>query len=229
MNNEEILLHLNKFHKKSSLLELSDFDGDERNILPKSWLIILSKSGKERVSLMLESWDKFKCEYKEVTELLNENLLSVNLFNSYYGYGLLYEIKSIDGLKTIFYEAQNPKQKVESESLAKKWKLLPNSIRSFYEFNNGFTRLGTGAYGPTPRENMSFISDDYWQIIEDMGSHSFDLDNILTVYSNAGGGYLCVDLSQEEHSYSIWWVDEEPDVNVDFWPVLDTWTLFGME
>jgi hypothetical protein len=57
------------------------------------------------------------------------------------------------------------------------------------------------------------------------------METMLAVFTNGAGGYLCMDTTPESadsHKSIIWWDDEPPDLDVDFWGVMDAWIKIGL-
>ena len=113
--------------------------------------------------------------------------------------------------------------------MKEKWALLPDSLKRFYEFHDGWYFLASNSMGLSAAEDMFIFAEEFKEILCDIDDHSLDLNNILTLFSNGMGGYLCADLSKKENSYLLWWHDEEPDLNVNLWGVVDAWTLISIE
>lgn len=117
------------------------------------------------------------------------------------------------------------------------WERLPPRLRSFYsQVHNGWTMLSSNAIGPLPVEDIEFLADYDWDLEpSDQTRLPFQLDKVITVFSNGGGDYLGLDLEQkpqavEDHAL-VWWHEEplEPDVDQNFWALMDAWIIGQME
>jgi hypothetical protein len=117
------------------------------------------------------------------------------------------------------------------------WERLPLDLQNFYsQVHNGWIYLPADSLGPLPVQDIKFLSDYEWDTEPDeLKKLPFPLDQVITVFSNGGGDYLCLDLSHgaaasEDHALS-WWHEEplEPHLNFNFWALLDGWICGQME
>ena len=115
------------------------------------------------------------------------------------------------------------------------WHTLPKTLKSFYdELHNGWFHLPSASLGPAPLESFFFLSEEEWGIFDEIGTDlTINLGAMLAVFTNGAGGYLCVDTESEpiytdDPKSIIWWNDEPPDLDVDFWGVMDAWTSIGL-
>lgn len=228
MTTDNLIGYLSKYIADPKLITLDHFS--DKSALPDSWLEILSLKGKERVSKALTYWSHFKEEFEQVVEYLEQNLVSIDLIHSGFGYSLLYGIKSSSGSRILYYEGRNPKTKSINPLVEKVWDLLPESIRNFYdELHNGWFYLASGSMGLSPVEDFFFLDEEDWAIVEELDDLSLDLEEILALYTNGMGGYVCLEFKNDGADCLLWWNSKAPTLNLEFWAVVDSWTAMGFE
>lgn len=224
---EQLIAYLRKYIKNPEIPSLDEIDSDLA-ALPKSWLHILSANGQDRINRVIDTWKNFGPHLSEITSKLESNLVSVQLLKSDGEYSLLYEINGVNG--PIYYEAKNPMNKTFTKSVAELWESLPQQIKDFYEWQNGWFYLASHSLGPSPSEEIFLLSDEDWVIFDEIEKPAVDLSKSIVLFTNGASGYVCIDLSKDpEHSALIWWSNKEPTLDLQFWDVVDTWTAIGMD
>ena len=83
--------------------------------------------------------------------------------------------------------------------------------------------------GLSPVEDFFFLADEEWGILEDIGKPPVDLEKTLAVYTNGMGGYVCLELQPEKLNCLLWWSSKPPKLDIDFWAVVDSWTVMGFQ
>ncbi|KZM41411.1 hypothetical protein OA92_13420 [Marinomonas sp. SBI22] len=229
VDNSDALTYLKRFRPSAKVLGLCDLSDTELKSLPDSWVDILSKDGDKRLDQALIYWNKFEKEFALMIELLKANLVSIHLINTKNGFCLMYGVLTFVENKVDFYETRNPKRKINNDSIAAEWSRLPLAFRQFYEFHDGWYDLASGSMGLSNRESMNFMNTYIIGETEVRGYSLAELSKFLTIFSNGAGGYLCADFSKEEVSYLLWWHDDEPNLNVKLWPIVDSWTFKGLD
>ena len=223
--NKRSIDYLQKYSKDLQILSVNDLENPE-TILPASWLKILSAREEERVAMMLELWQPFN-QLENVLVCLKENLQSVDLICNSNGYSLIYGIRS--GAHLLYYEGRNPLSKNIPDRINKYWNNLPEGLSAFYEqLHNGWFFFASASKGLSPVENWSFLGDDRWNIVEELGNLDFSLDDMLTVYGNGIGDYVSLDVQKPNGESILWWHNKAPRRSVDFWTAVDTWTHLGL-
>lgn len=226
--NSNLLDYLNDYLTNPGIESLATIDSDV-NTLPESWIRILSVDGQQRVSLVLDEWKKFGDCFFETTPKLESKLVSVELLKHEGNYSLLYEIAGSN--RPLYYEAKNPLKKQVNKNIESLWPSLPQSIRDFYEFHNGFFYLASHSLGPSPLEEIFLLSDEEWGILESIPTPPVDLDKTIALFTNGMSGYVCLDMSKSDpvNEAIIWWSNKAPKLDVKFWDIVDAWTAIGMD
>lgn len=230
MNSGELLGYLKEYVADPRILSLDQLSKNEKNILPSSWIDILSSSNNERINKAINYWIKFEVEFEQVVEYLKDNLVSIDLIHHGFGYCLLYGVRSADKKRVLYYEGRNPKSKSIDPVVDSVWKNLPNKLKEFYDdFHNGWYYLASGSMGLSPVEDFFFLDEEDWGILDEIGQSPINLEETLAVFTSGAGGYVCFEISNNSLSSLIWWNKQPPKLNVDFWAIVDSWTVMGFE
>lgn len=96
----------------------------------------------------------------------------------------------------------------------------------FYtEVHDGFTFFPNGSMGPQSVCNFSRVVD----LVDEEVVFS---PLLTTVFSNGGGDYVAVDISQDEEDKACIWFHEDPlelEADVNIFAVMDTWISIFLE
>lgn len=146
-------------------------------------------------------------------------------------YSLLYSINNSDG-KVKYYEGLCPinTDKPVNPKLAEVWDKLPRSIRVFYEkVHNGFYYYALKAMGLLPLDGVTYLDDYEWGIIETLDEPlKIDIQTSFGFFSNGMGGYVVCDYKNcDNDKATLWWKDDQPDYDINFWDVVDEWNVIG--
>lgn len=203
--------------------------GADAVALPEKWIDILSVEGIERITRVMGEWTKFERYLPDVVARLRGNLKSVDLLKNAAGYSLLYSIDS--DKRILYYEAKNPLCRKMSENVKLLWPQVPESLRNFYDFHDGFYYLASHSNGLSPTEDIRLMADDEWGILDDIPEPPIDMNKSMIFFNNGGSGYVFIDLSHpgKEEAAVLWWSNDKPTYDVNFWSTIDAWTAIGME
>jgi hypothetical protein len=230
MNNIALLDYLKDYVREPQIIVFEKLSDSEKNKLPPAWIDILSYKGNERVNKTLMYWADFSTELQLVLEYMKTNIISINLIHHSAGYSLLYEITSVDKKRTLLYEGRNPKSKTLSPKIAPIWTVLPENIKTFYnELHNGWFYLASESMGLSPVENFFFLEEEEWEILNNFEHMQVNMEKTIAVFTNGMGAYICLEKKKNTLHTLLWWNDEPPTLNLDFWPVVDSWIMMGLE
>jgi len=229
MNHDSLLEYLKSYVSDPKIISLDQLSEEERKKIPESWVEILSLKGDDRVKKALHYWGDFKKEFEQVIEYLQHNVVSIDLLHHGFGYCLLYGVKAANSDRVLYYEARNPKAKNLNPVIADIWDRLPTQLIRFYEFHNGWYYLASGSMGLSPVEDFFFLDEEDWGILDEIGIPSIDLKQTLAIFTNGMGGYVCLELRDENISCLLWWSNKPPKVELEFWSLVDSWTAMGFE
>ncbi|MBC1565448.1 SMI1/KNR4 family protein [Listeria booriae] len=226
---EDKIQFLSKYRKNISLVDAKTL---QENDIPVEWLEILNKGESERREKTIEYWRSISSnELRNTISYLSDNLLDVELACYNDVYSVLYTVKVGEG-EVDYFEGRIPTQNILNKELQKFWSETPQSIKDFYEkLHNGFYYFPSRAMGLVPLENVTFFGDDEWGIIEDLEAPlGIELDSTFGFFSTGMGGYVALDYSNDDkEKATIWFTDDQPKYNMNFWDVVDEWIVMGFE
>ena len=202
----------------------------ETNFLPALWQKIFIESVEEsRVTQTIEVWSEY---YKEKLSTLitvfDKFLTKVELLQQDKSYSMLYTF-TIQGEQR-YYIGNAPIDRINLSAEQKNFlNKFPEDFSYFYRnIHNGWYEVVSEAMGPAPLKDFMDLSKQDWGILDDI-EISFSLTKVVSVFSNSAGGYLCWDFNSSIPTGLIWWSDEAPEEDVDFWGALDEWTSLGID
>ncbi|MBC2317762.1 SMI1/KNR4 family protein [Listeria booriae] len=226
---EDKIQFLSKYRKNISLVDAKTL---QENDIPVEWLEILNKDESERREKTVEYWRSISSnELRNTISYLSDNLLDVEVVSYNDVYSVLYTVKVGEG-EVDYFEGRIPTQNILNKELQKFWSETPQSIKDFYEkLHNGFYYFPSRAMGLVPLENVTFFGDDEWGIIEDLEAPlGIELDSTFGFFSTGMGGYVALDYSNDDkEKATIWFTDDQPKYNMNFWDVVDEWIVMGFE
>ena len=229
MSRDALLHYLEQYVAGPTVLSWDRLSADARSVVPAEWGDILSQRPTDRRQKALDYWSEFAVELTQVHEYLRRKLVSIDLVHHGLGHCLVYGIESADGSDLLYYESRNPKTQTVKAPVAAIWNKLPARLRRFYEFHNGWYDLTSTSLGPSPVESFFLLDSEDWGILEEIGRPPVDLAKTLAVYTNGMGGYVCLTVGDQPVSSVLWWSNKRPRLDIDFWPVVDEWTVLGLE
>lgn len=230
MPQDDLLNYLEKYVSSPKILTLDDLSVEDKAMLPDIWLDILSVNGKKRIEKALLHWSNFYNEFEQVVVYLKSNLISIDLIHHGFGYCLLYGINSSDNSRILYYEGRNPRKKTVSPMIQIFWNHLPDTLKKFYDkFHNGWYYLASGSMGLSPVEDFFFLNEEDWGVIEELEEVPVNLNKTLSVYTNGMGGYVCLEFTDKGTHCLLWLSSKPPKLNLDFWPIVDSWTAIGFK
>jgi len=230
MDQQAALEYLNDYVNDPKIVALADVSAADRALLPQSWQHILSVEGPERLQRTIAAWGDFQAEFAQTIEFLKAYLAGVELIHHDGAYSLLYGLPKPSSGKMRYYEARNPKLKKLKPEVEAAWPKFPEGLRRFYEqFHNGWYHLSSEAMGPLPAERIFPLSSMSWGILETIGPQPIDLKSTYAIFFNGSDTYLSIELKADNVHTLLWSTQEAPTYNLDFWPVLDSWTLIGLD
>ncbi|MGM7637656.1 SMI1/KNR4 family protein [Bacillus sp. Hm123] len=221
------------FSDNIKLISHSEINNINNEIMPSLWFKLFSeKNVEKRIDFILSIWKEYVGEeLRNTISYLSEHLEEVELMDIDGRYSILYTIKTDSG-KTLFYEGRNPKGVFNNEVLESSWSKIPSSIRIFYQnIHNGFYYYASRSMGLVPLENVTYFDDDEWGIIEELEEPiQINLKTTFGFFKSGMGGYVAIDYDNcDNDNATLWWTNEEPTYNINFWDVVDEWIVIGFE
>ena len=107
--------------------------------------------------------------------------------------------------------------------------LFPNKLQHFYKhLHNGWFENISGGLGLLPIEKVRFLSQSEWGLPQEI-LQSTDLNKTYYVLHNGGNGFLCINIEDKKNPKAlIWWTNDAPKMDIDFWDYLDSWIEIGL-
>ncbi len=197
--------------------------------LPELWRpIFVHGEQEDRVTATINMWSSYyRDKLSSLLNTFNKFLKRVDLVQVADSFSVLYTFEINGELR--FYLGKNPDKKQDTEDVQAFLHGLPDDFIFFYEnIHNGWYEVVSEAMGLMPIEDFIILAEQDWGILDTIRI-TFSLHKVVGVFSNSAGGYLCWDYNHVIPTGLIWWHDEAPDIDVDFWAVLDEWTSLGID
>ena len=227
---EQKLAFLRKYKRN---VQLQSIDKIHNKAIPSIWHEIFKEHDRnKRIKTVLEIWRIYVGkELSNTISYLEEHLFNVELMENNGMYSMLYTLETSDG-EIAYYEAGNPMDTFHNKVLEDSWDRIPNSVRKFYEkVHNGFYYYASGSMGLVPFECVTYFDDDEWGIIEELEEPlQIDLKTTFGFFKSGAGGYVAIDYNNCQYDKAtLWFTNDQPEYNVDFWNVVDEWIVIGFE
>lgn len=198
--------------------------------MSEKWIEIFKETDKTRKKNKLIALWNSVCE-KELSNTisyLKENLLEFELIVDNGQYAVLYSVKS-ENDEILYYEGGIPTNISEVQQV---WSNVPESIKEFYDkLHNGFYYLPSRAMGLVPLERITHFEDHEWGILEELDEPlGINMSTTYSFFENGIGGYVAIDLDNcAGDEATLWFTDDKPEYNVNFWDVVDEWIVIGLQ
>lgn len=227
--------------KQAAIKELSRFTAPVRlaesaaealtMAVPRDWGGFLDQ-GRDHTALNFY-WRSLSARVPNIAAFLKNDLQKLFVLEQQRGGMSLLYAYAVGGDDLNFYKGRPPLAAVP-EKFQCVWERIPAELRHFYlHIHDGWTFVPAESMGPLPVEDWHFLSEDKFDIDDDVAAGlPIDISQTLAVFHNGAGDYLCLDFVDPtaEARGVIWWHDnpEEPEF-VDFWAVLDAWIGIFLE
>jgi hypothetical protein len=208
----------NNFEKFEILTSIKDNDN-----LPQAWKNIIAATGiEEKRSILINYWHEVSDRLPLTLTLINKFLEEAAVIKEDGEYRMIYVFNTGDFVSV--YVGGLP---ADSGPFIKN---IPDDIGTFYkQIHNGWYEKISGGLGFLALEQMEWLSGNEWGILEDLPPPTFDLNKVYYVFHNAGPGYLCIDITEQNNPKClIFWTNKPPKEGVEFWPVMDAWIEIGL-
>lgn len=108
------------------------------------------------------------------------------------------------------------------------WEQLPTDLQQLYAIHNGWYALFSHSGGHLPLTKWSLLADAEWDLEQETAAAlPFDLDKILLIYRDGGGGYLGFVLPDNTDLIPIAWRTQQAtqlEQAISFWQKYDQTT-----
>ena len=227
------LSSLKQYRKSIEFVSNKDLLNIEKGNIPKKWIEIFKETDKTgKKDKLIALWnDVCEKELSITISYLKENLLEFELIVDNGQYAVLYSVKS-ENEEILYYEGGIPTSSIYISEMQQDWSNVPESIKRFYEkLHNGFYYLPSRAMGLVPVECSTHFEDYEWGILEELDEPlGINMATTYGFFENGMGGYVAIDLNNcIDDVATLWFTNDKPEYNVDFWDIVDEWIVMGLQ
>ena len=214
-------MNIDSIFQENNLSEARILSASDEIKIPETWSFLLTEENKDKKkSLVIERWSDFSTLLPKTLHLLEELLEDVFLVVHQQQIKMVY-LLLVDE-EYVLYVGNMP---TTDSHIA----ILPDKLQHFYKhLHNGWFENISGGLGLLPIEKVRFLSQSEWGLPQEI-LQSTDLNQTYYVLHNGGNGYLCINIEDKENPKAlIWWTNDAPKMNIDFWSYLDSWIEIGL-
>ncbi|MEB2494459.1 SMI1/KNR4 family protein [Peribacillus frigoritolerans] len=227
------LSFLKQYRKSIEFVSNKDLLNIEKENMPEKWIEIFKETDKTRKKdKLIALWNNVcEKELSNTISYLKENLLEIELIVDNGQYAVLYSVMS-ENDEILYYEGGIPTNSINISEMQQNWSNVPVSIKRFYEkLHNGFYYLPSRAMGLVPVERITHFEDYEWGILEELDEPlGINMASTYGFFENGMGGYVAIDLKNcIDDLATLWFTNDKPEYNVDFWDIVDEWIVIGLQ
>ena len=214
-------MNIDSIFQENNLSEARILSATDEIKIPETWSFLLTEENKDKKkSLVIERWSDFSTLLPKTLNILEELLEDVFLVVHQQQIKMVY-LLLVDE-EYVLYVGNMP---TTDSQLA----ILPDKLQHFYKhLHNGWFENISGGLGLLPLEKVRFLSQSEWGLPQEI-LQSTDLNQTYYVLHNGGNGYLCINIEDKENPKAlIWWTNDAPKMDIDFWSYLDSWIEIGI-
>ncbi|MBF1466232.1 MAG: SMI1/KNR4 family protein [Prevotella pallens] len=214
-------MNIDSIFQENNLSEARILSASDEIKIPETWSFLLTEENKDKKkSLVIERWSDFSTLLPKTLNILEELLEDVFLVVHQQQIKMVY-LLLVDE-EYVLYVGNMP---TTDSQLA----ILPDKLQHFYKhLHNGWFENISGGLGLLPIEKVRFLSQSEWGLPQEI-LQSTDLNQTYYVLHNGGNGYLCINIEDKENPKAlIWWTNDAPKMDIDFWSYLDSWIEIGI-
>ena len=214
-------MNIDSIFQENNLSEARILSASDEIKIPETWSFLLTEENKDKKkALVIERWSDFSTLLPKTLHLLEELLEDVFLVVHQQQIKMVY-LLLVDE-EYVLYVGNMP---TTDRQLA----LFPNKLQHFYKhLHNGWFENISGGLGLLPLEKVRFLSQSEWGLPQEI-LQSTDLNQTYYVLHNGGNGFLCINIEDKENPKAlIWWTNDAPKMDIDFWDYLDSWIEIGL-
>ena len=214
-------MNIDSIFQENNLSEARILSASDDIKIPETWSFLLTEENKDKKkTLVIERWSDFSTLLPKTLNILEELLDDVFLVVHQQQIKMVY-LLLIDE-EYVLYVGNMP---TTDSYIA----ILPDKLQHFYKhLHNGWFENISGGLGLLPIEKVRFLSQSEWGLPQEI-LQSTDLNQTYYVLHNGGNGFLCINIEDKENPKAlIWWTNDAPKMNIDFWSYLDSWIEIGI-
>ena len=214
-------MNIDSIFQENNLSEARILSASDEIKIPETWSFLLTEENKDKKkALVIERWSDFSTLLPKTLNILEELLEDVFLVVHQQQIKMVY-LLLVDE-EYVLYVGNMP---TTDSQLA----ILPDKLQHFYKhLHNGWFENISGGLGLLPIEKVRFLSQSEWGLPQEI-LQSTNLNQTYYVLHNGGNGYLCINIEDKENPKAlIWWTNDAPKMDIDFWSYLDSWIEIGL-
>ena len=214
-------MNIDSIFQENNLSEARILSASDEIEIPEMWSFLLTEEDKDKKkALVIERWSDFSTLLPKTLNILEELLDDVLLVFHQQQIKMVY-LLLVDE-EYVLYVGNMP---TTDSHIA----ILPDKLQHFYKhLHNGWFENISGGLGLLPLEKVRFLSQSEWGLPQEI-LQSTDLNQTYYVLHNGGNGYLCINIEDKENPKAlIWWTNDAPKMDIDFWSYLDSWIEIGL-
>lgn len=214
-------MNIDSIFQENNLSEARILSASDEIKIPETWSFLLTEENKDKKkALVIERWSDFSTLLPKTLNILEELLDDVLLVFHQQQIKMVY-LLLVDE-EYVLYVGNMP---TTDSHIA----ILPDKLQHFYKhLHNGWFENISGGLGLLPIEKVRFLSQSEWGLPQEI-LQSTDLNQTYYVLHNGGNGYLCINIEDKENPKAlIWWTNDAPKMDIDFWSYLDSWIEIGL-
>lgn len=214
-------MNIDSIFQENNLSEARILSASDEIKIPETWSFLLTEENKDKKkSLVIERWSDFSTLLPKTLHLLEELLEDVFLVVHQQQIKMVY-LLLVDE-EYVLYVGNMP---TTDSHIA----ILPDKLQHFYKhLHNGWFENISGGLGLLPIEKVRFLSQSEWGLPQEI-LQSTNLNQTYYVLHNGGNGFLCINIEDKENPKAlIWWTNDAPKMDIDFWSYLDSWIEIGL-
>lgn len=214
-------MNIDSIFQENNLSEARILSASDEIKIPETWSFLLTEENKDKKkALVIERWSYFSSLLPKTLNILEELLDDVLLVFHQQQIKMVY-LLLVDE-EYVLYVGNMP---TTDSQLA----ILPDKLQHFYKhLHNGWFENISGGLGLLPIEKVRFLSQSEWGLPQEI-LQSTNLNQTYYVLHNGGNGFLCINIEDKENPKAlIWWTNDAPKMDIDFWSYLDSWIEIGL-
>lgn len=214
-------MNIDSIFQENNLSEARILSASDEIKIPETWSFLLTEENKDKKkSLVIERWSDFSTLLPKTLNILEELLEDVFLVVHQQQIKMVY-LLLVDE-EYVLYVGNMP---TTDSHIA----ILPDKLQHFYKhLHNGWFENISGGLGLLPIEKVRFLSQSEWGLPQEI-LQSTNLNQTYYVLHNGGNGFLCINIEDKENPKAlIWWTNDAPKMDIDFWSYLDSWIEIGL-
>lgn len=214
-------MNIDSIFQENNLSEARILSASDEIKIPETWSFLLTEENKDKKkALVIERWSDFSTLLPKTLNILEELLEDVFLVVHQQQIKMVY-LLLVDE-EYVLYVGNMP---TTDSQLA----ILPDKLQHFYKhLHNGWFENISGGLGLLPIEKVRFLSQSEWGLPQEI-LQSTNLNQTYYVLHNGGNGFLCINIEDKENPKAlIWWTNDAPKMDIDFWSYLDSWIEIGL-